>query len=315
MLQRFKRLSASFPLLTVKRYGVQSTTMSISHVTLHWSVHSSSNSRPLITPTNSLSRLNRSRSQRILWLLHLCAPKIAHSIKLYQRAANQTAPEELKKIHPLGKSPQITIEAPNLQKPLVLAESGTIIEYLVDHFATHLRPQRWQEGREGTVGGETQEWMRYGYYMHFAEGSLMGLLLTGLLVERKCLQSLGGIERLTYCWIEIRNAPVPFFVKPVTRSIAGRFDNEFLIENYATYFEFLEGQLESSPCGGEYLCGARLTAADVMMSFPVLVGKKLVDLTKYPRVLAYIEAMEKGPEYMASVEEIEAKTGEKYEVV
>ncbi|KAK4495147.1 hypothetical protein PRZ48_013474 [Zasmidium cellare] len=242
-------------------------------------------------------RLNRSRSQRILWLLHHCAPKITHSIKLYQRAANQTAPEELKKIHPLGKSPQIAIEAPNLQKPLVLAESGTIIEYLVEHFATHLRPKRWREGQERRLGGETEEWMRYGYYMHFAEGSLMGLLLTGLLVE------------------QIRNAPVPFFVKPVTRLIAGRFDNEFLIENYAMYFGFLEGELESSPDGGEFLCGTELTAADVMMSFPVLVGRTLVDLTKYPRVLAYIDTMEKGSEYKASIDEIEAKTGEKYEVV
>lgn len=95
-----------------------------------------------------------------------------------------TAPEELKKSHPLGKSPQISIEAQHLQQPIVLAESGTIVEYLVDHFATHLKPNQWKEGKDGELGGETEEWMRYRYHMHFAEGSLMSLLLTGLLMDR-----------------------------------------------------------------------------------------------------------------------------------
>lgn len=100
-----------------------------------------------------------------------------------------TAPSELRNNHPLGKSPQITIEAPNLQKPVVLAESGAIVEYLVDHFAKHLKPRQWLEGREEELGGETEEWMRYRYYMHFAEGSLMSLLLTGMLVDREFLIS------------------------------------------------------------------------------------------------------------------------------
>lgn len=107
-----------------------------------------------------------------------------------------TAPEELKKNHPLGKSPQIAIEAQNLEKPIVLAESGTIVEYLVDHFATNLKPRQWKEGEEGHLGGETEEWMRYRYCMHFAEGSLMSLLLTGLLMDRRCLPSNPCFEEL-----------------------------------------------------------------------------------------------------------------------
>lgn len=115
--------------------------------------------------------------------------------------------------------------------------------------------------------------------------------------------------------IELRNGPIPFFIKPITRSIASRFDAEFLTENYANYFGFLETQIESSPGGGQYLCGTSLTAADIMMSFPVLVGKTLVNLDKYPKLLAYVEMIEKRSEYKASVEEIERKTGEKYAVV
>jgi glutathione S-transferase len=51
--------------------------------------------------------LNESRSHRILWLLEeLQAP---YEIAFYQRdARTNLAPAELRKIHPLGKSPVIT---------------------------------------------------------------------------------------------------------------------------------------------------------------------------------------------------------------
>lgn len=79
----------------------------------------------------------------------------------------------------------ITVEAPALTQPLVIAESGTLTEYLCDHFAQHLIPKRYQEGKEGQVGGETEEWLRYRFYMHYAEGSLMTLLLIGLFMDRE----------------------------------------------------------------------------------------------------------------------------------
>ena len=89
---------------------------------------------------------------------------------------NRLAPPELKKIHPLGKSPLLTVESAANPTPLVLAESGLIIEYLIDHYGKWLAPKQYQEGKEGQVGGETEEWMRYRYYLHYAEGSLMPFL-------------------------------------------------------------------------------------------------------------------------------------------
>lgn len=130
-------------------------------------------------------RLDQSRSQRVLWLLRECKDKIDYEIKVYKRGKDYLAPDDLKKNHPLGKSPQITIEAPTIDKPIVLAESGTMTEYMCDHFAPHLVPKRWQAGKEGQVGGETEEWMRYRYFMHFAEGSLMTLMLIGLFMDRE----------------------------------------------------------------------------------------------------------------------------------
>lgn len=87
------------------------------------------------------------------------------------------APPEMRKIHPLGKSPILTIEAPDQTEPLVMAESGAILECIVDHYAPHLAPKRYRHGEEGKICGETESWMRYRYFMHYSEGSLMSLLM------------------------------------------------------------------------------------------------------------------------------------------
>lgn len=46
-------------------------------------------------------------------------------------------------------------------------------------------PEKWAKGKEGHIGGETESWMRYRYFMHYAEGSLMSILLVGIFVQRK----------------------------------------------------------------------------------------------------------------------------------
>ena len=92
------------------------------------------------------------------------------------------APPELKQVHALGKSPVVTIEAPRMEK-LVLAESAFITEYLIEHFGAWLQPKRYPGGKEGQVGGETQEWLRYRYFMHFAEGSFMIYQIVALIVS------------------------------------------------------------------------------------------------------------------------------------
>ncbi len=128
------------------------------------------------------SRLEKSRSQRVLWLLEEC--KIDYELKTFKRI-NMLAPSELKEIHPLGKSPIVIVESEANPKPLVLAESGPLMEYLIDHFSPHLAPERYQKGKDGEVGGETEGWVRYRYYMHYAEGSLTPFLIFSLLFNGK----------------------------------------------------------------------------------------------------------------------------------
>jgi len=247
-------------------------------------------------PTVTLHWLEKSRSQRIVWLLEECSKNTSYSVEVYKRMSSKLAPPELKAVHPLGKSPLVTIAAPSLSEPIVLAESAAICEYLCDHFAPHLIPTRWREGCEGKVGGETEQWLRYRFYMHYAEGSFMSLLTVAMFMSN------------------IRDSPVPFFIKPVTRGIADKVDNVYLNENFATHFGFLESQLASSPDNGEYLCGASLTAADILMSFPIIAVIDKVDATKHPKLKAYAAKIKAHEGNVGAIKKIEELTGMPYEL-
>ena len=111
--------------------------------------------------------LNNSRSQRIVWLLEELG--VPYQIESYRRdAKTNLAPPELRSVHPLGKSPVIR------DGDLVLAESGAIVEYLVErHGNGSLMPPRG-----------TPEHVRYLHWMHFAEGTIMLHLLARLYLSR-----------------------------------------------------------------------------------------------------------------------------------
>jgi len=111
--------------------------------------------------------LNNSRSQRVLWLLEeLGAP---YRVVQYRRdAKTNLAPPELRAIHPLGKAPVIE------DGERVLAESGAIVEYLVErHGGGRLAPARG-----------TSEHVRYLHWLHFAEGTIMLHLVARLYLSR-----------------------------------------------------------------------------------------------------------------------------------
>ena len=107
--------------------------------------------------------LNNSRSQRVLWLLEELG--IEYEIKFYERdQKTMLAPTSLREVHPLGKSPVIT------DADLTVAESGAIIEYIVD---------RYGNSRLIPPSG-TPERLRYTYWLHYAEGSAMPPLVMNL---------------------------------------------------------------------------------------------------------------------------------------
>ncbi|KIX07848.1 uncharacterized protein Z518_02502 [Rhinocladiella mackenziei CBS 650.93] len=237
-------------------------------------------------PKITLHWLEVSRSHRILWLFEELG--VPYELRTYKRTKEALAPPELKEIHPLGKAPVVTVETPGSNSPIVLAESAAITEYFCDYYGSWLVPKRYRDGKDGQIGGETESWLRYRMLMHYAEGSVMPLMLISLMVGR------------------IRKSPVPFFIKPITNGVASKIESSFLQRNFKTHYDFLENQLATSPEGGNLLCGKDITAADIMLSFPLEAGQTRTGFTKdqYPKVWAYLNNLHEREAYKRAVQKI-----------
>jgi glutathione S-transferase len=208
--------------------------------------------------------LNNSRSQRVLWLLEELG--VAYEVAKYERDPNTgMAPVALRDVHPLGKSPVIVDDG------LVLAESGAIIEYLL---------KRYGEGRLAPAanGGD---WLRYVYWLHYAEGSAMPMLTLKVMFD------------------QIEAARVPFFVRPVTRAIARTMKTKLVQPQIDLHLDFLEAELGKNL----WFAGEEMTAADIQMSFPVQGAAARCGLdASRPRLMAFLGRIEARPAYRRSLE-------------
>lgn len=210
--------------------------------------------------------LNNSRSQRVLWLLEELG--VPYEIKHYQRdAKTMLAPDTLKDVHPLGKSPVIT-DGDN-----VVAESGAIVEYLCDVY-----------GHAGTndsmIPATTKGLIDYRYFLHYAEGSAMPLFVMKLIFG------------------EIPKRPMPFFVRPIARALCGQVIKTWLQPQIDTHLRFLDKHLASSP----WFAGETFSAADIQMSFPIeaaAVRDKVS--TKYPALNAFLKNIHDRPAYQRAL--------------
>ncbi len=110
----------------------------------------------------TVHHLNQSRSHRVLWALEELG--LTYEIVRYQREKTMLAPDALKKVHPLGKSPVLE------DNGLVLAESGAILEYLQETYDSASRFKPLDPAHK----------VQYRFWLHYAEGSLMPLLLMKL---------------------------------------------------------------------------------------------------------------------------------------
>jgi glutathione S-transferase len=251
--------------------------------------------------------------------------KVKFDIKLYQRNKDTfQAPPELEQVHPLGKSPVVVITPPGEgAEPIVLAESGHLSQYLCDHFpeGRRLVPQKWKEGMENQIGGETEAWLRNQYFLHYSEGSFMPYLLLSLVVgsaycprkERKAKMNDIPISDTDFLYvIGLRQPPIPFFIRPITSAVADRIFASFIFPNIHRHIKFLDQQLRTS--GGRYLCCDHLAPADIILSFPLFEAKNALDSmgqweggswkTEFPRVVEYIELLENEDGYKKSTEAV-----------
>ena len=195
--------------------------------------------------------LENSRSQRVLWMLEEVG--LSYEVKRYQRdRRTMLAPPELKRVHPLGKSP--VIEDTDADG-LVVAETGAIIDYLVEK----------ADGRLGAPGNRDAV-LRYRHFIHYAEGSMMPPLLLKLVLSR-----------------------VPIMGKPAQRKIQPMID---------VHLDYVEAELATRP----WFAGEAMSAADIMMSFPLEAARSRAGLDgSRPNTIAWLDKIHARPAYQAAL--------------
>ena len=180
------------------------------------------------------------------------------------------APAALRAIHPLGKSPVVT------DGDVVVAESGAIVEYLVEHYG---------EGRLIPAVGSADR-LRYTYWLHFAEGTAMTPLLMKLVFNR------------------VETGPMPFFVRPIAKKIATTVKSSYIDPEIVQQLDYMEKEIAKTG----WFAGKAFSAADIQMSFPLeaaasrggldLRYAKLTDfLQRIHARRAYKRALERGGAY------------------
>jgi len=177
--------------------------------------------------------LNNSRSQRLLWLLEEL--EVPYSIKKYERLPNQLAPPELKEIFPLGKAPVLQ------DGDVTLAESGAIIEYLINKYGDDkFKPPSSGDGYVTNL-----------YFSHAAEGTVMPYITHGYIFT-------------------LTPSRVPFFIRPIANKIFSTLNDLLVKPNVQASVEYINTVLEKSPSPW-FAGGPNPTSADFMMLYPMEV--------------------------------------------
>jgi glutathione S-transferase len=209
----------------------------------------------------TVHHLDHSRSHRVLWLLEELG--VPYAIEHYRRDAALRAPESLRAIHPLGKAPVITDGAETV------AESGAIAEYVIE---------RHGQGRLAPPAG-TAEHLRYRYWMHYAEGSLMMPVVLMLIFRQMPRQ------------------PMPMLARPVVRSLASSVIDTFVKPQIDRHMAYVERELGKGP----WFAGSEFTAADIQMSFPLETVAVRGGLASWPSAASFVQRIRERPAYQRAI--------------
>jgi glutathione S-transferase len=188
---------------------------------------------------------------------------LAYEVKRYERTREYRAPPELRAVHPLGKSPVIEEGA------LRLAETGAIVDYLLDRHAN---------GRLMPPDGTPDAWTAR-HFLHHAEGSAMPPLVMRLVFGRI-------------------GAQAPWPVRPIVSRMMREADRRFLHPQLEALADYWEDALAATG----WFAGPDLSAADVMMSFPVEAGATRLDYAARPRLRDFVARIHARPAYARALE-------------
>lgn len=209
----------------------------------------------------TLHHLEYSQSFRVLWLLEELAAD--YDLKIYQRdKVTMLAPAEYKAISPLGTSPVIT------EGEWVLAETSAIFDAVLDRYPeSSLRPQSGSDARTA-----------YLFWFHAAQGSFMPMMLMDTVFR-------------------IMQTRSPFFLKGLVKAILGKASTSMVKPRLKLLLEQAEKDLAKTG----WFAGDSLTAADMMLSYPIesAHARGLLE-GSYPNCVAWVERIQNTASYISA---------------
>lgn len=211
----------------------------------------------------TLHHLEYSQSYRVLWLLEELGTE--YELKLYERdKTTRLAPADYKAVSPLGTSPTIT------DGDLNLAETGAIFDYVLDkHPDSPLRPKADSAARTD-----------YLFWIHAAQGSMMPMMLMSIVFQM----------------LETKS---PGIIRPLIKAVLGKARSAMVKPRMKLLLDKAEADLAATG----WFAGDSLTAADMMMSYPIESAHTKGMLEgSYPKCEAWVERIKALPSYQSAKE-------------
>ena len=174
-----------------------------------------------------------------------------YQVEYYQRSSSYAAPESLKQIHPLGKAPILVDDEE------VIVESAVILDYL----------QQQYDGQQKFKPEQAKDQRQYSYWMHYAEGSLMPLLVMTLVMNSV-------------------SKHVPWVIRPIAEKVTDGVKAGFVRPRIKEHMLYLEQYLGEH----DYFAGD-FSFADIQMAFPLIAIQKRLH-GKYPNIQAFVHRVQ-----------------------
>ncbi|RAO70079.1 uncharacterized protein BHQ10_006091 [Talaromyces amestolkiae] len=243
-------------------------------------------------PPPTLHHLSSSSSLRVLWALEELSLSggLQYNLRNYKRVKGR-APEELKKVFPLGKSPVIEIPGVNLFRPLPFLhddnnnETKTIVTE--SRLILQLLSEKYSNGEWVPDAGDDKE--RDSYFLEFANSSFTGVVNSVI-------------------YFEIIPTMSPWLVRPLMSAIFNPIA-KILKQGLDPHFDLMEHALSDEK---PWFSGAKIGLADITLSFPMDTAdqRQFLDKDKYPKLASWVKRVHERPAYQNAL-----KKGGSYDLV
>jgi glutathione S-transferase len=221
----------------------------------------------------TLHHLNHSRSQRILWFLEELG--VTYDIVTHLRdPKTQLAPQSMREVFPLGRSPVVTIETDDMP-PVTLAESGAIVEYLAIHYGD----------KDLRVAADDPKFADFLYWLHFSEGTLMPPLIAELVMNKA------------------KAKKKPFFVSAIADKLIDAIMDAYYRPNGKANLDFVERHLQRNfDNSSSFFIADRFTIIDIMMLFPLEAIVATLGAQTPSAIRQYVQTMQARPAYLSALD-------------